>query len=195
MNKGELRTMVIGYLKRSDFSSIEFDQWVRFANVRIGRSLRGQDNLVSLAVTPTVNPVALPLDYRAMRSVESSQNNSTFRLRAMDAAFNTLPLSGGGFAIAYRIRGFQMELRPFAAMPLNLEYWQAPAELVTDNQTNAVLTAQPMLYLYAVLMEGAVWAQDANAAQAYAGVFGTEVEELNIQGQNANLGDTPTMGN
>lgn len=195
MNKGELRTMVIGYLKRSDFSSVEFDQWVNFAGVRIARALRGQDNLVALVITPAVNPVTLPADYRAMRSVESSQNNSTFRLRAMDAAFNTLPLSGGGFAVAYRIRGFEMELRPFAAMPLTLQYWQAPGALVTDNETNAVLTAQPMLYLYAVLMEAAVWAQDANAAQAYAGVFGTEVEELNIQGQNANLGDTPTMGN
>lgn len=196
MNKGELRTTVAEYLHRNDFSATLFDQWVAFTTRRIGRMLRGQDNLTELLTTPTSNPVVLPPDFRAMRSVEWTGNNASYRVESSEQALNAYPLATGGSVwqggpYVYRLDGFLMELRPFFEVELTIRYWRQPAELVSDSATNDILTAQPQLYLYGALIEGAIWTQDANLAQGYVSVFGDEVMTLNNQG--ANVADTPQM--
>jgi len=65
---------------------------------------------------------------------------------------------------------------------------------VADGETNAELTAQPMLYLYGCLFEAAIWAQDNELAASRLEVYLGEVADLNVQGSNVNAGDTPTMG-
>ena len=195
MNKGELRALAVSYLKRSDFSAADFNAWCTFAASRLGRALRAQSNLVAVTLNAVANPVALPPDYRAMRSVEVGVSNGTFRLSVAEADLNSVPLSSqGGFPYAYRVEGLNMEVRPFSAVPLMVKYWNEPAALIDDSSTNAVLSAAPQVYLYAVLIEGAIWAMDAGAASGYVGVFNAEVEQLNLSGSYANAGDTPAMG-
>jgi len=192
MNKGELRVLVGEYLKRTDFTAV-FDNWVRFTSVRIGRALRGQDNLEVEVIAALANPQPLSLQFRQMRSVESQQLNSTYRLQAVDGAANLLALTGS-FPVAYRIEGFSLQVRPFQALPVTLAYWKEPDALPDDSSTNAVLEAQPMLYLYGCLVEAAIWAQDPGSASGYLSVFDNEVATLNVQGSEANGGDTPVMG-
>lgn len=192
MNKGELKGLVSEYLKRSDFDAV-FNTWVDFATIRIGRTLRAQDNLVQLNIPALANPEVLPADYRAMRSVETVQSSTTYRLQAVESAVNLLALTGS-FPVAYRIEGFNLQVRPYAAANVNLAYWASPAPLPTDGSTNAILTAQPMLYLYGTLIEGAIWAQDPASAQGYIAVYENEVGQLNAAGSESWGGDTPVMG-
>lgn len=192
MNKQELRELVVEYAKRSDFSAAVFDRWVTFTNIRIGRWLRGQDNIETMTVTPTPLPYLLPFHCRALRSVEGVSGNATYRLQSVEAFANVVSVAGGGTPMVYRVNGFEFEVRPFQAVPLTLRFWSEPASLLADTDTNAVLTAQPMLYLYGVLFELSVWASDREAAAGHMQVFLAEIEQLN--GQGASLVDTPVMG-
>jgi len=118
MNKGELRQLVEDYAKRTDFSASTFDRWVEFTTVRIGRTLRGQDNITQLVATPVSSPYLMPLDFREMRSVEGTQGNATYRLRSVDSYANLVTVAGDGLPMVYRTQGFLVELRPFQAVPL-----------------------------------------------------------------------------
>jgi hypothetical protein len=194
MTKTELRSLVEEYLKRSDFSPTVFDFWVRATLLRLGQQWRGQDNLIELVLAPVANPVLLPPDYRAMRSVEWSGTNSTYRVRSMEAGINQLMLAGGSAGpVGYRVNGFLLELRPFFAVPLTVRYWREPPALPLDSSTSVELDAQPQLFLYGCLIEGAIWAQDVAGAQGYVSVFDSQVETLNDQARSANAGDTPAM--
>lgn len=197
MNKGELRTLVGEYLHRNDFSATLFDRWVEFAAVRIGRRLRGQDNLRIIMETPVASPLVLDPDVRAIRSIEAVSGTGTIRLRSTEQGLNLFNVAGSGSSwpgstpMVYRVEGFEVELRPFYTVPLSLAVWFQPAALLMDVSTNVVLTAQPQLYLYAVLVEGAIWTQDAQLARGYSDVFESEVAQLNAQG--SNVADTPYM--
>ena len=74
-------------------------------------------------------------------------------------------------------------------------YFSNPSALVIDTDTNDVLTNYPYLYLYAALVEGFFYTQDAGGREKALENYTSEVSELNRQSANADAGAQLTMGN
>ena len=191
MNRGELETLIAQYMHRNDLGAF-IPGFIDMATDRIGRTLRSQVNETTLTLGITVNPTPLPADFRGMRTVLSEQDRGPNPLRAMSPTQLARATSIGTPAF-YAISGKSIQVQPFVAGNLIIDYWGNPAPLTSESSTNAVLTEYPYLYLYASLVEAAVFVDDTKKAGDMAGVFNNEIFEVNQMSADANSGAIPII--
>lgn len=167
----ELKTSVQAWLVRNDALVVNrIPDFIRLGETRIGRKLR-VSGLVSLPTTLTItagqNWVALPADWLAFKRIYSAAE-SRIEYMAPDALEDLPPR---GDASKYSIEGRRLIYgqTPSANLPLTVKYYARLPRLAVDTDTNWLLTESPDIYLYAALLEGAMFIKDS----AKAGEWGT----------------------
>jgi len=175
----DLKTSVQAWLARGDsLVTDRIPDFIRLGEERIGRQLR-VSGMVSQPTTLTIlagqNWVALPSDWLAFKRIRSAAEP---RIEYMTPdALEDLPPCGD--ARAYSIEGRRLIYgqTPSVNLALTVRYYQRPAYL-QDAASNWLLTEAPSVYLYAALVEGAMFIKNSAKAGEWGTLFDKAVDEL-----------------
>jgi len=178
-NYAALRTSVQAWLARGDSLVIDrIPDFIRLGEERIGRKLR-ISGMVSPPTTLTIvagqNWVALPDDFLAFKRIRTDAE-PLIEYMAPDA-LDDLPPAGD--ASKYSIEGRRLIYgqTPTANLALTVKYYQRPPYLQAASST-WLLTEAPSVYLYAALVEGAMFIKNSAKAGEWGTLFDKAVAEL-----------------
>jgi len=193
MNRGELELLVAGYLHRDNLAG-DIPGFITLATARIGRDLRSQENQIILdPFQPLTGISALPADYRGLKGLSYLNGGKRVDLVTATQCVIASFTQEASRPQVYNVIGKSIEIRPFSPLDFRLIYFNAPADLVDTESTNAVLTAYPYIYLYGALIEGFTFTQDGGGRDVVLGTFGEEVALINKQSEKADTGARPRM--
>lgn len=184
-----LRQTVAEYAKRSDLTA-QIPGFVQIAVNRISRDLktRQQEQTVTGTLTAGQTTIALPSDFVQMRRFFITAASSNFDL---DYVSPTFIEAGTGRPRTYTISGQTIQLgsSPDLAYPYSITYYQKMPQFIADTDTNVLLTYAPSIYLYATLIELAIYTMDAERKAEWTAMYERTVDDLNA----ADWGDGALM--
>jgi len=182
------------YIKRS-FPIARQDAFLQLSHDRIFRDIRPQENVVLTTLIPVTTLIDLPADFIDVRELSGNNSNRRVVLSSVGRHRFALSASQTGFPIVYSIIGNQVEVAP-TTLPteFTLWYWQKSPQMVNPTDTNIILTTYPYLYLYAMLIEGAVFIQDDTERSIAVETYLAEVRSVNGQAENSRFGEAPVIG-
>ena len=113
------------------------------------------------------NAVALPTDYLNLRSIKIVSGSTECEL-----TYNTssaLDILGSGMPQYFTIEGSNLtfDYTPDGVYDLEVSYFARPAILDETNDTNAILTNYPDIYMWACMSMVYVFATEPELVQAY----------------------------
>ncbi len=182
------------YIKRS-FAISRQDTFIQLSESRIYRDLRTRENIVKATIVPTSNLIDLPADFIDLRELSAKRGNRVVVLSSVGRHRLSIATSQTGFPVVYSIIGTQVEVGPIT-IPENftLWYWQRLPAMVNPTDTNVLLTEFPEIWLYAMLVEGAVYIQDDTMRQLAVQTYLTEVQRVNQREAEGRFGEAPVIG-
>ncbi len=182
------------YIKRS-FTIDRQDTFIQLSEARIYRDLRARENIIKTTIIPTTNLIDLPSDFIDLREISAKKGNRVVVLSSVGRHRLSIATSQTGFPVVYSIIGNQIEVGP-TTLPADftLWYWQKFPALVNTTDTNVLLTTYPYVWLYAMLVEGAVYIQDDTMRQLAIETYLTEVNRVNVREAEGRFGEAPVIG-
>ena len=194
LDRQTLITEFEAYIKRS-FAIDRQDTFIQLSELRIQRDLRVRENLVRTTLTPTTNLFDLPADFIDLRELSAKRGNRVVVLSSVGRHRLSIATSQTGFPVVYSIIGDQVEVGPIT-LPgeFTLWYWQKQAALINPTDTNILLTSYPYVWLYAMLIEGAVYVQDDTMRQLATETYFTETGRVNTRESEGRFGEAPVIG-
>ena len=182
------------YIKRS-FTIDRQDTFIQLSELRIQRDLRPQENVVKTTIVPTSNLVDLPSDFIDVRELSAKNGQRVVVLSSVGRHKLSVATSQTGFPVVYSIIGDQFEVGPITIpAEFTLWYWQKFPPLVNNVDTNILLTAFPYIWLYAMLIEGAVYVQDDTMREIASATYLAEVNRVNQRALQSRFGEAPVLG-
>jgi hypothetical protein len=181
-NYGELKAAIASFAHRTDLANA-MDLIVGLATSRIAKDLRSmameyrsRDTITS-AFHPTPN------DYIELRNLHIEANGNRYRLNYLPPEQIDYEYGGAasGMPKAFTIFDSQIEFRPAPDTSYDVEiyYFAKPNDLEIDTDTNVALTNHPEVYLYACLMEVAIYLEDDNLLQKWGILYDREIAKVN----------------
>ena len=168
----ELKAAVADYTVRSD---LPINTLIALAESKFASSIKHRlsEKHVEIAVAKDAASFLLPADFQEGRSLKV--NHRPLTLASIDA-LNATP----GETEQYAIVGSTVRLqsRPAAPVTIALTYYARVPALTEATPTNWLLSTFPDVYLYAVLVEYAIWAQDQEKQASYATLLGVALGNL-----------------
>ena len=194
VDRSTLITEFQAYIKRS-FNIDRQDTFIQLSELRIQRDLRARENVVKATIVPTSNLIDLPADFIDIRELSAKKGNRVVVLSSVGRHRLSVATSQTGFPVVYSIIGNQFEVGPITIpAEFTLWYWQKLPPLVNPTDTNVLLTAYPYVWLYAMLVEGAVYVQDDTMRQVAIETYTNEVSRVNIRESEGRFGEAPVIG-
>jgi hypothetical protein len=181
-NYGELKTAIASSAHRTDLTSV-MDTFQSMAAARINRDLRVMEmqERATDTLSSAFHPV--PNDMVHMLNLHIEANGNRYRLNYLtpDQLDYEYGSAASGMPAAYTLFNSQIEFRPApdTSYPIEMFYVERVADLVNDTDTNDVLLYYPDIYLYASLLEVAVYTEDDELAQKWALLYDREVKRAN----------------
>ena len=181
-NYSDLQASVASYLGRSDLTT-QIPDFIRFAEIRLGRELRTRQMLNS-ATAPTVANdarTALPTDFLEIRDLFvqgtprrplSYMSPSAFSREAKADTF--------GLPVFYTLLSseFQFAPKPDAVYTLEILYYAKPTFLSTSNASNVFLANYPDALLYASLIEAEPYLINDARSQLWATLYDRAIKNI-----------------
>lgn len=175
----ELKSAVQYWTGRGDSKVISrIPDFIRLGEERIfysgERLLRVSDMITVLSpftIAAGTNYAALPADWLQFARVRSDAQ-PLIEYMSPDA-LEDLPSPGSETAYTIEGRRFIYGQTPSVSLNLTARYYARPAYLTADADTNWLLTKAPSVYLYAALLEFALFVKDSNRA----GEWGTLLDK------------------
>ena len=181
-NYSDLQASVAGYLGRSDLTT-QIPDFIRFAEIRLGRELRTRLMLNS-ATAPTVANdarTALPTDFLEIRDL-FIQGNPRRPLSYMSpSAFSREAKADViGLPVFYTLLAseFQFAPKPDAVYTLEILYYAKPTFLSTSNASNVFLANYPDALLYASLIEAEPYLINDARSQLWATLYDRAIKNI-----------------
>ena len=176
-------------LIRDDLTSV-IPTFVAAAEAQLNRDVRHWK--MEAIDTSSVNGryAAIPSDW--VETIRATMNDKPLALMSRDDMQRQRSKdSASGAPLNYAHVAGQIELYPTpdAAYDLELLYIQSVPALAT-NETNWLLTLAPDLYLYATLIESAIYLKDEERLTAYAAMYKSKLEALNSASRKATSSGT-----
>lgn len=181
----ELLQDVDAWLARDDLSTdVDAPTMLRMAQAMIDRELRlfSQETTTTLACSS--RSTSLPADFLSMISVSvQSSNDRQIDYLTPERLRDSLiwQNQGGGSLriddsdIAYTLEGQSIVIAPEPSVSdpvtLDIVYFARFATLTADSDTNWLLTNNYDIYLYALLMQAAIFIDDAELLARYGGLY------------------------
>lgn len=189
MNYGELKSLVAFYLHRDDLV-LFMDGFADLAGERIGKMAELRVMEKAVTHTGSTGSEPLPADFQSMKQIAASGTRGLNPLQYVSKAqFDLINRATSGFASHYTIDNKLILIAP-AATDWNYVYYQTPAQMIDDNDQNAVLTKYPSLYLFSMCAYGSNSIQDIDLEQVYLDRFTAELELANDNDRLSGLSDT-----
>lgn len=194
VDRSTLITEFEAYIKRS-FPIARQDTFIQLSELRIQRDLRVRENVVKATIVPTSNLVDLPADFIDIRELSAKNGNRVVVLSSVGRHRLSLATSQTGFPVVYSIIGNQIEVGPITIpADFTLWYWQKFPPLVNPTDTNVLITTYPYVWLYAMLVEGAVYVQDDTMRGVAVETYVNEVKRVNQREAQGRFGESPVIG-
>ena len=194
VDRASLITEFQAYAKRS-FTIDRQDTFIQLTELRVQRDLRPQENVVKATIVPTSNLVDLPADFIDVRELSAKNGSRVVVLSSVGRHKLSIATSQTGFPLVYSIIGNQFEVGPITIpADFTLWYWKKFPALVNPADTNVLLTAFPYIWLYAMLIEGAVYIQDDTLREVAAQTYLDEVRRVNQRADESRFGEAPVLG-
>ncbi len=194
LDRQTLITEFEAYIKRA-FPIARQDTFIQLSHDRIFRDIRPQENLVQTTLVPVTPLIDLPSDFIDVRELSANNGNRRVVLSSVGRHRFALSASQTGFPIVYSIVGNQVEVAPKTLPPeFTLWYWKKFPQMVNATDTNIILTTFPYLYLYAMLIEGAVFIQDDTERKIALETYAIEIRQVNEQADSTRFGEAPVIG-
>jgi len=151
-----LKAGVISFTGRDDLSPL-FDTLLALGESAMynneSKPLRvsSLESSTSLVTVGGTNAVALPTDYIALRSLKMTDGGEECELTYNSPS--ALQIGTGGQPQYYTINGTNItfDAIPDGVYTLTLDYYARPDALDSTNDTNAILTKYPDIYMYACM--------------------------------------------
>lgn len=194
LDRQTLLTEFEAYIKRS-FAINRQDTFIQLSESRIFRDLRTRENIVKTTIVPASNLFDLPADFIDLRELSAKRGNRVVVLSSVGRHRLSVATSQTGFPVVYSIIGTQVEVGPIT-LPENftLWYWQRLPAMVNPTDTNVLLTAFPEIWLYAMLVEGAVYIQDDTMRKLAVETYLQEINRVNVREAEGRFGEAPVIG-
>jgi len=175
----ELKTSVQAWMARGDSLVIDrIPDFIRLGEERINRDLRVSDMIaapVTLTIVADQNWVALPADFLEFKRIRSDAEP---RIEYMTPdALEDLPPSGDASKYSIEGRRLLYGQTPDADLPLAVRYY-AQLPVLDDSTTTWLLTKAPSVYLYAALVEGALFTKNSKAAGEWGTLYDKAIAAL-----------------
>ena len=194
IDRQTLITEFEAYIKRS-FTIDRQDTFIQLSELRIYRDLRARENLIKVTIIPTSNLIDLPSDFIDLREFSAKNGNRVVVLSSVGRHRLSIATSQTGFPVVYSIIGDQIEVGPITIPDeFTLWYWQKLPPLVNTTDTNILLTSYPYIWLYAMMVEGAVYIQDDTMLQIARETYLTEIQRVNVRESEGRFGEAPVIG-
>ena len=194
-NYTELQASVAGYLGRSDLTT-QIPDFIRFAEIRLGRELRTRLMLNS-ATAPTIAndaKVALPTDFLEIRDL-FIQGNPRRPLSYMSpSAFSREAKADViGLPVFYTLLAseFQFAPVPDAIYTLEVLYYAKPTFLSTANTSNVFLANYPDALLYGSLIEAEPYLINDARSQLWSTLYDRAIKNITEANESSEFAGVP----
>lgn len=194
-NYSDLQASVAGYLGRSDLTT-EIPDFIRFAELRLGRELRTRLMLNS-ATAPTIAndaKVALPTDFLEIRDL-FIQGNPRRPLSYMSpSAFSREAKADViGLPVFYTLLAseFQFAPVPDAIYTLEVLYYAKPTFLSTANVSNVFLANYPDALLYGSLIEAEPYLINDARSQLWSTLYDRAIKNITEANESSEFSGIP----
>ena len=166
----ELKSDVAGYLQRTDLTD-QIPGFIERTRLRIGRKLRGRENLTEGDITVTSGNGTVPTDYLEAVSL---RNSDGVYLRPAGSRNFWAIRQATGTAYCYRIDD-QVRVAPAATGTFTLGYFQQFAAFSSDSDT----VSEEDMFLFGAVMEGFLYVGDSRSATDYKVLFDEAINHAN----------------
>lgn len=194
-NYSDLQASVAGYLGRSDLTT-QIPDFIRFAEIRLGRELRTRLMLNS-ATAPTIANdarVALPTDFLEIRDL-FIQGNPRRPLSYMSpSAFSREAKADViGLPVFYTLLAseFQFAPVPDAIYTLEVLYYSKPTFLSTANTSNVFLANYPDALLYGSLIEAEPYLINDARSQLWSTLYDRAIKNITEANESSEFAGVP----
>ena len=194
-NYTELQASVAGYLGRSDLTT-EIPDFIRFAELRLGRELRTRPMLNS-ATAPTVANdarTALPTDFLEIRDLFIQGNPRRPLTYMSPSAFSREARADIiGLPVFYTILASEFKFAPIpdAAYTLEILYYAKPTFLSSSNASNVFLANYPDALLYGSLIEAEPYLINDARSQLWATLYDRAIKNISDADQGGEYSGIP----
>ena len=194
-NYTDLQASVAGYLGRSDLTT-EIPDFIRFAELRLGRELRTRQMLNS-ATAPTIAndaKVALPTDFLEIRDLFVQGTPRRPLTYMSPSAFSREARADiVGLPVFYTILASEFKFAPIpdAAYTLEILYYAKPTFLSTANASNVFLANYPDALLYGSLIEAEPYLINDARSQLWATLYDRAIKNISDADQGGEYSGIP----
>jgi len=194
-NYSDLQASVAGYLGRSDLTT-QIPDFIRFAEIRLGRELRTRLMLNS-ATAPTIAndaKVALPTDFLEIRDL-FIQGNPRRPLSYMSPSAFSREAKADiiGLPVFYTLLAseFQFAPVPDAIYTLEVLYYAKPTFLSTANTSNVFLANYPDALLYGSLIEAEPYLINDARSQLWSTLYDRAIKNITEANESSEFAGVP----
>ena len=194
-NYTDLQASVASYLGRSDLTT-QIPDFIRFAELRLGRELRTRPMLNS-ATAPTVANdarTALPTDFLEIRDLFIQGNPRRPLTYMSPSAFSREARADiVGLPVFYTILASEFQYAPIpdAIYTLEILYYAKPTFLSSSNASNVFLANYPDALLYASLIEAEPYLINDARSQLWATLYDRAIKNISDSDQGGEYSGIP----
>ena len=182
----ELKTEVADFAHRSDLTA-KMDTFCVLAEAIINKDLRTLEMETILTVTFNDAFYDLPADYLEIRAIHIENSGARVPIKSyspqqLDRLYSRATGTANGFAI----HGGQIELRPAPSVTDTVDgdiSYFTKVSTLTSNSTNDILTAYPMIYLSAMMLQVYLYLQDDIELAKWSEVYNSQIKQANKSAQ------------
>jgi hypothetical protein len=186
-----------GYFHRGDIDGM-IPVFIQMAQARINRDLIDNPDMITLATVDIVagdRIIALPTDIKKLLNIQVSTSGGRKALlqltpHQMDEMYAD---TESGSPLHYAIYGKQIEVQPVTDGDATLEilYQYKLAEFSADTDTDALLTSNPMIYIYAVMLEYFFYSQADERMAVVQKLYDVELDSINTASEDLRYSGAP----
>lgn len=190
----DLENSIANWLHRADLNSVIPD-FIVLAESRMNSDLdiRQTDKVATITTIAGDNTVALPTDFKEMRSISLSSGGTIVVLDKMPLGLMKQRWGDSISAMprSYVIHGNNIIVAPTPSgdFDLLLDYFANITPLSTLNPTNEVLSNYPDMYLHAALIYAGQYVRDNDLVGQMESLYAADMARVNAQ----NWGISSTM--
>lgn len=186
---GTLKTAAASYLQRSDLTSM-LGTFVELATARFSDELRVPEMEKIATTAATSEYTALPTDFRSIILMEA--DGDVYEYRTPWQLQKLIESNAQPDPPVYTIQDMQFRVWPApTSTNVDLTYYAALDALVSDSDTNWLLTKRPDVYLMGVLAQARLFLHDDNRFGTAAAFVDKYIAEANRSGRQIRVGSAP----
>lgn len=190
----ELKSAVADFLNRDDLTST-IDTFIDLAEVQLNRDVRHWRMEQRSEAEIDDQYLTLPSDWLETVRITVEDTvpyalNLLSRDEIQDRRLRGANVSGKPVYYAHVAGELELYPTPDATYNIELLYIQKVDALSDSNTSNWLLVQAPDLYLYAVLLETAIYLRDDERIAAYAGMYQSKLAALNASSKKATVSGT-----